>query len=102
MTKEAVIGPIVIAAALSIGGALMLFGMPSALFLNMFGDIERFRGNSPEVWTAMIQISAVSPLGVAPALWLLWAVRPRAAWYWSWAAGLAGYAAGGAVAAQLV
>ena len=94
-----ILWPIAASAALAFIGAMFLMGMPGVLFLNLFGDMERLGGQTPEAWNAMMRVTALAPAGAPPAIWALWAVRPSARWMWTALAGAAGYFCGGCAAA---
>jgi hypothetical protein len=96
-----ILWPVVAAAALAFLGAMFLMGMPGAFFLNIAGDMGRFEGSSAESWNTMMRVSALAPLGVPPAVWALWSVKPSARWIWTGLAGALGYVSGGSLAACL-
>jgi hypothetical protein len=96
-----ILWPIAAAVALAFAGSMFLMGMPGVFFLNLAGEMERFEGTYAESWNAIMRVSALAPLGVPPALWALWAIRPGARWVWTALAGAFGYVVGGSAAAYL-
>jgi hypothetical protein len=95
-----ILRPLLLAAVLAMISANFLMGLPGAFFIDLALPQDAVRQLGPGGLGTAIVVSMLAPFGIPVALWareVFWADAP---WWAAWAAGIAGYAAGGLAAAR--